>query len=199
MGKQEAEWSNRFSIFWLKKHGYLPAGGGWGSGGITWTWGASDNKSSMGFTVATNNQDISGNGNYVELRYTRTDRWTQEKEAFEYKVELTTTPCNYGGARYWFRCPLVRNGHYCGRRVGVLYNVGKYFGCRKCGDIAYSAQMKGGKYRGRSVTESDVERLEKEIKRNVYNGRLTRKYRRLIRMKAALADDWIMMARCFSR
>jgi hypothetical protein len=44
-----------------------------------------------------------------------------------------------------------------------------------------------------------VERLEKEIKRNVYNGRLTRKYRRLIRMKAALADDWIMMARCFSR
>lgn len=193
MARQEAEWSNSLSIFWLKKHGYLPAGGGWRSGGITWTYGLSDNKSSMGFSVSINPQESSGINNYVELRYIHTNRWTDEKENFKYKVELTTTPCNYGGVRYWFICPLTKNGHYCGRRVGVLYGVGKYFGCRKCGEIAYSAQMRGGKFRYHTVTLPDIERLENEIKRYYYNGKPTRKYRRLLKLKAVSDSDWIMM------
>ena len=32
-------------------------------------------------------------------------------------VLLETTPCHYGGNRYWFRCPAKE----CGRRVAVLY------------------------------------------------------------------------------
>ena len=188
MAKQEAEWSNSLRIFWLKKHGYLD--GGWRYGGIKWTYGLGGNESSIGFTVTTNRDE---NDN-IRLRYTHTSQWTGEKEDMDYRVELATTPCNYGGKRYWFICPLTKNGKYCGRRVGVLFSIGKWFGCRYCGDIAYAAQMKGGKYRGCSVTLPDIERAENEVKRYYYKGKPTRRYRRVIRMNEKLNQDFIMMA-----
>lgn len=48
-------------------------------------------------------------------------------------VSLTWTPCNYGGARPWFRCPR------CGRRVAILY-AGGIFACRHCFRLAYPCQ-----------------------------------------------------------
>ena len=56
-----------------------------------------------------------------------------------YRVELTTTPCNFAGKRYWFICPLVVDGIPCRRRVGKLYlPPGEiYFGCRKCYNLTY--------------------------------------------------------------
>src|SRR3989344_3872940 len=108
MAKQEAEWSNKLSIFWLKKNGYLRAGGGWCSGGIKWAYGISGNESSIGFTVTTNESEADN----IRLQYTHTNRWTGEKESMDYRIELTTTSCNYGGKRYWFICPLTKNGKY---------------------------------------------------------------------------------------
>lgn len=187
MAKQKAEWSNSLSIFWLKKHGYLD--GGWRYGGIKWTYGMSGNESSIGFNV-----NIGGNeGNYIRLQYTHTDKWSGEKESLDYKIRLTTTPCNYGGVRYWFICPLSKNGQYCGRRVEVVYSIGKWFGCRHCGDICYAAQLKGGKFRGCSVSYPDIEKAEQEVKRKYYNGRMTRKYRRVIRMNEKLNYDLVKM------
>ena len=187
MAKQEAEWSNSLSIFWLKKHGYLD--GGWRYGGIKWTYGMSGNESSIGFNV-----NIGGDeGDYIKLQYTHTDRWSDKKESLDYKIRLTTTPCNYGGVRYWFICPLSKNGQYCGRRVGVIYSIGKWFGCRHCGDICYAAQLRGGKFRGCSVSYPDIEKAEQEVKRKYYNGRMTRKYRRVIRMNEKLNYDLVKM------
>jgi len=48
-------------------------------------------------------------------------------------IHFTSTPCNFGGQRKWFRCPL------CGCRVAVLYLLGKEFGCRKCHDLTYDS------------------------------------------------------------
>ncbi len=63
------------------------------------------------------------------------------------KIELVSTPCYYGGHRWWFICPLVVNGNVCGRRVGVLYlGDGEYFGCMHCYDLAYLCQKESGKY-----------------------------------------------------
>lgn len=187
MTKQEAEWSNSLSIFWLKKHGYLD--GGWRYGGIKWTYGLSGNESSIGFNV-----NIGGDeGNYIKLQYTHTDKWSGKKENLDYKIRLTTTPCNYGGVRYWFVCPLSKNGQYCGRRVGVIYSIGKWFGCRHCGDICYANQLRGGKFRGCSVSYPDIEKAEQEVKRKYYNGRMTRKYRRVIRMNEKLNNDLVRM------
>lgn len=187
MAKQEAEWSNRLSVNFLKKHGYLESG--WRYGGIKWSYGMSGNESSIGFTV-----NMGGNeDDNIRLQYTHTSRETGEKESMDLKVGLATTPCNYGGKRYWFICPLTKNGRYCGRRVGVLFSIGKWFGCRHCGEIAYAAQMKGGKWRGSSVCLPDIEKAEKEVKRFYYRGRPTRKYRRVIRLNEKLNQSFMLM------
>lgn len=194
MSKAIAEQLNALSIFWLKKYGYLCKDYSQQSGGITWTYGYSDNKSSISFAVSRENWGTAEEGAYIQLRYTHTDYWTNKKEDMDYKVELTTTPCGYGGKRYWFICPLYKNGRYCGRRVGVLFSIGKWFGCRHCGEIAYSKQMEGGKFRWNGTSIPDIEKAEQEVKRYYYNGKPTRKYKRLIRLNEKFWRGFIIMA-----
>lgn len=80
----------------------------------------------------------------IELKYTVSTGFRSDtKENLCYRVELETTPCNYGGQRYWFTCPLTKNGVYCGRRVAKLYLPpgAKYFGCRHCHDLSYKSRQ----------------------------------------------------------
>lgn len=58
--------------------------------------------------------------------------WT----SVDYSIQLTRTPCRFGGERTWFLCP----GRDCGRRVAKLYCAGRYYVCRHCGNLAYSCQ-----------------------------------------------------------
>ena len=76
---------------------------------------------------------------YIQLSYTITNRLTNEKTPLDYPIQLTTTPCNFGGKRYWFICPLVVDGVPCGRRVAKLYLPpnSKYFGGRHCYNLTY--------------------------------------------------------------
>ena len=53
--------------------------------------------------------------------------------------------------------------------------------------------MRGGKYRWNGVSIPDIERAEKEVKRYYYNGKPTRKYRRLIRLNEKFNSGLIMM------
>jgi hypothetical protein len=128
------------------------------------------------------------------LKYTHTSRDTGEKEDMNFKVGLATTPCNYGGKRYWFICPLSKNGKYCGRRVGVLFCIGKWFGCRHCGEIAYAKQMEGGRFRWNGVSAPDVDRAKEEIKRYYYKGKPTRRYKRYLRLVDKFDESLMMMA-----
>ena len=194
MAKQEAEWSNRLSTAFLKKHGYLHKDYSQRSGSIKWTYGSSGNESSISFSVMRENWGTPQETAYMRLEYTQTSRDTGQKENMNYRVGLTTTYCHYGGKRYWFICPLSKNGKYCGRRIGTLFHIGKWFGCRHCGDIAYASQMSGGKYRGSSVCVPDVEKAEAEIKRYYYRGKPTRRYRRYLRMSEKLDRSFIIMA-----
>jgi len=124
---------------WLNKHGYFS---GFKSGGIEWKNSMGEVKSSIGLLVATGNQD--SESNYVEFNYTITKHYSSEQIKKNYKVYLTTTPCNYGGVRYWFVCPLMVNSRPCKRRIGKLYMApaGEYFGCRHCYDLTYQCQKK---------------------------------------------------------
>lgn len=63
-----------------------------------------------------------------------------EWEDVEEPIPLEESPCRYGGARPWFRCPGVRSGRWCGRRVGKLYLGQRYFVCRHCLRLVYSSQ-----------------------------------------------------------
>jgi hypothetical protein len=67
----------------------------------------------------------------------------EEKQDIDDPIRLSTTPCNYGGARRWFVCP----DHPFGKRVAVLYWGGKHFRCRHCCGLAYTSQREDRKYR----------------------------------------------------
>ncbi len=66
----------------------------------------------------------------------------------EQKIELIKHPCNYGGVRYWFLCPAVKDGVYCGNRVTKLFLPpgSKVFGCRACYDLTYRSCQESHKY-----------------------------------------------------
>ena len=55
-------------------------------------------------------------------------------KAHSYSIRLDKTPCNYGGYRYWFRCPS------CSKRVSVLYCAGTYV-CRHYIGANYHSQL----------------------------------------------------------
>ena len=59
-------------------------------------------------------------------------------------VELTYTHPNYGGQRWWFRCPLVRdNGKVCSKRIAKLWLPPgqRYFGCSECHELTYRSSL----------------------------------------------------------
>jgi len=127
---------------WLRRHGYFC---GYKSGGIKWTNAAGAVISSIGIAVSVDDELLSGK--YLRLTYTQTDVVGRDAREFDYKIELVTTPCHFGGVRYWFICPLVVNGRPCRRRVSTLYLPpnGEYFGCRHCHDLTYRSQKEHDK------------------------------------------------------
>lgn len=185
MARQQAEWSNALSVFSLKKYGYLEKGLDYKAGTMRWSYNGVS-KSSVSIAV----RKTQDGRMYLSLNYTHTSSWDGEKSYMDFDIELTTTPCNLGGVRYWFICPLSKRGVYCGRRVGVIYAIGKWFGCRHCGDIAYQSQFEGGKFRVGSVCEPDVEKAYYEIKRFHYKGKPTRRYKRYLRLRGKMDNSW---------
>lgn len=184
MSKSEADYLLTIDVPWLRKHGYFD---GYRSGGISWTRGGfigDENKSSIGITASILDDD-----NYVRLIYAQTDRHTGEKRNFDYKIPLTTTPCNFGGKRYWFICPWYKNGVYCGKRVGTLYKDGDYFACRHCYDLTYGSRKVNRRYKLFNLfrvldLKTRIEKLHKQIKRPFYKGKPTRKYQQLEKLQA---------------
>ena len=66
----------------------------------------------------------------------------------EQRIEIISWPCNYGGFRYYFACPAVVDGVYCGNRVTKLFipPAGSVFGCRDCYDLTYQSCQESHKY-----------------------------------------------------
>lgn len=60
----------------------------------------------------------------------RCDEWQDRQQ----QISVVRTPCNYGGYRRWFRCPV------CDRRCELLYLRSARFACRKCQLVAYASQ-----------------------------------------------------------
>ena len=56
----------------------------------------------------------------------------------EAQLDLTWTPCNYGGSRPWFLCP----GEGCDRRVAILYGPTAPPLCRLCRGLSYASQRR---------------------------------------------------------
>jgi len=103
----------------------------------------------------------------LRLYYTTT-RPSGEKVESDYRLDLETTPCNFGGVRWWFVCPLVKDGRPCRRRCGKLHKPfgALYFGCRACYDLTYTSCQESHKFdamfaalaEGSSYTAADMKR-----------------------------------------
>jgi hypothetical protein len=177
MGKNTCDGLRTISIYWLKKQGYLS--GNYMGGTITWTdrW---ENKNSIGISVYAGLSEIN-------LNYTNTSH-DGIKNEMNYNAQITSTPCYLGGKRYWFICPLVRSGVPCQRRVAILYQGGKYFGCRKCLNLAYESQQQKmskslgfcGKYLAIMFKSEDK---EAKLRTRFWKGQPTKRYARLLRLK----------------
>ncbi len=128
-------------------------------------------------------------GKEVNFWYTQTNRDTGEARELKYKVNLVTTPCNYGGERYWFVC----NG--CSRRVGTLHLLGrKPFLCRQCLNLSYESRNRSKyfrKYDGLYRVIDAAKELE-GLRVKFFKGRPTRQYLRLI---SKISDDSVFATR----
>ncbi len=182
--KTTVEQATQLSIFKLREFGLLR---GYAATTLTWTRRLSGRKSSIGIIVNVMDEP------YVKVNYTVTDRNTGEKTDYDYKINLTTTPCYFGGVRYWFICPLIKNGVYCGRRTGTLYlaSGGNYFGCRHCYDLSYESRNETRLGRWGQIgyvlkADRQIEELRGQIKRDFYAGKPTRKYRKLLKIQNRL-------------
>jgi hypothetical protein len=178
--KDTVEDCRSVSISFLKKQGYFSEPCCMSSR-VFWKNCYGEETGSIGIVVSTIEDE-----NFVRFYYTVTDRNSGEKTNYDYKVQLTTTPCNFGGVRYWFICPLSRNGVYCGRRVGKLYKApgASYFGCRHCYDLSYESRNEPRLARFGGIgfplkVERQYEDLYKQIKRWTYRGKPTKKAQKL--------------------
>lgn len=133
----------------------------------------------------------SQDGNYMQLDYKVRSGHSEEWKSMEYKVRMVTTPCHYGGSRWWFICPLAR----CNRRCRKLYCYSSYFVCHKCTGYWYDSQT-WTNYRFRAIKKQfDAEDYyEKYVKREFYDGKPTKRYSRFLRMYNSVTYDEIMAA-----
>lgn len=158
----------------LKKNGHLH--------GLIWgvmTWSRNGEETGrINIQSCVNEQE-----QYIRFTYTQTDRITGEKTDLDYKIPIITTPCHFGGFRYWFLCPWYANGVYCGRRIGVLYLGGKYFACRHCYNLTYNSRNLSGisKTIGQVISMPELDNLKDQVKRECYAGKMTRRYQRYLR------------------
>lgn len=84
---------------------------------------------------------------YIKLIHSADYPGTLDNTSLSCTVQLTSTSCYFGGFRYWFLCPMHKNGQVCGKRVKKLYKPHDkaYFGCRHCHNLTYRCQKEHDK------------------------------------------------------
>lgn len=175
MSKTEADDCKKIEIWWLLRD--IKEKGGYKY--TTVSWGENGSHGSISIEVSVNNSE-----KFARFIYTQTDRLSEEKKDFDYKVPIITTPCHLGGERYWFKCSLFKNGQHCGRRVGVLYKDGDWFGCRHCYELTYKSKNVNKGYKHYPMfrvleLRLEIDKLEEQSHRNTYRGKPTKKRVRL--------------------
>jgi len=164
--KATVEESCELTIFQLKKWGVLKAD--YTSTVVTWAMRNTGRETHVALEV-----NMTGEP-YARFTYPVIDR-EGNCTPYDSEASLITTPCNFGGVRYWFVCPV------CGRRVGGLYLApgDRYFMCRHCNNLSYHSRNESSPFAILGVTDRKIKKLRSKIRRWTWRGRPTRKVRRL--------------------
>jgi hypothetical protein len=113
-----------------------------GSGRLEWRTNEGEVKCSVGYEFR--QQPLPT----LTVIYSAIRQDTKDRQDFRYPIEMTPVPCRFGGLRYWFICPAVKNGVPCRQRVLKLYLPpgAVYFACRCCYELTYrSCQQHDGR------------------------------------------------------
>ncbi|MDD2564090.1 MAG: hypothetical protein PHU27_07745, partial [Salinivirgaceae bacterium] len=94
---------------------------------------------------------------------------------------LIKQQCNYGGYRLWFSCP------QCHCKSGKLYFFGKYFACRRCGDITYNSKninRKNSFYIPSNCINMDrrLRELQSKVTKKYYKNKLTKPFKKYLHL-----------------
>lgn len=162
--KKESDTLKRIDIRSLNQRGLFK---GWYQVDVTWAGRGGKNDFSTSVSFLPGRVEISLSYGFQNL-----------------SVPLLTTPCYFGGSRYWFACPFTKDSAPCSRRVAVLYLNGERFGCRHCHNLTYAsrnAKRYSELYPLTKTLELDrkIEALIPSIKRENYAGKPTKKQHRL--------------------
>lgn len=119
--------------------------------------------------------------------YDVTDRQSKA-DYFAYWVPFTSTPCYFGGKRWWFYCP----NNNCGRRCRILYQApgSGHFACRVCQKLTYQSQQEGITRAGALIKVL----LElPELQHQLYQTRSAKERKRLLKKVARICGsvEWL--------
>ncbi|MHC4329128.1 MAG: hypothetical protein ACYSWW_13525 [Planctomycetota bacterium] len=163
--KATVEESLDLNVAQLKKWGMLKAGRS--ATVVTWTSSQTGRESTVCVEVHIIDEA------HVSLKYVQIGQNGQQTDC-SHDIGLVTTPCNYGGVRYWFTCPT------CLERVAFIYLApgDNRFRCRLCNNLTYRSRNRD-KIEAWGHTSRQIEKLQSEIKRRTWRGMPTRNVRRL--------------------
>lgn len=158
--KETVEDTASLDILSMQKAGVFKKGRGhrW-----TCTWERGDEKgNSIAYWLEAVSRSNFGLALHFEYSHTP---YNGETQNLDYLVPVVPTPCNLGGVRWWYLCPLSN----CLKRCRILYLPygAEYFGCRKCHKLTYeSRQFHRNKFyeawlRPKKKIERFQEKLEK--------------------------------------
>lgn len=86
-------------------------------------------KDFIGFVIKDGEKEVVNaeiEGNYLVMT----------SEQLSYNIQFEKQSCNFGGFRFFFRCPVPS----CNRRMRKLYRYSTLFVCRKCLNLGYYSQ-----------------------------------------------------------
>lgn len=174
-------------IKFLMKHEYLTKEC-WKRGNVQWSRNGNP----------TGNIDIitsTGENPYIEFSYISTNRSTQEKKDYDYKRSLVSTPCHFGGIRWWFVCS------ECNCKCSTLYlDTADVFICRKCNNLAYDSQNQNRRGLWHQIGKVlDIDKRESmpqyRGRYQFYRGRPTRNFLRLEHSRDEIARSYQYLKR----
>ena len=181
--KATVEQCNSISVVKMKQWGFFEESFRSGS----FTWGNGQNKTRVEYSFSLPEKKL-------RLQYTFTSDPDDPRAEQDYTIHLSTTPCRYGGVRYWMHCPK------CQRRVWQLFFGGKYIIVWwECWNFTYSICNASGLERrmGKILCFPDIDEEFSKLKRRYYRGKKTKKYKRLLRHSDKIERAFFFLGKRF--
>lgn len=133
----------------------------------------------------------------LRFMYSVTNEESGARKDYNEILPVVSTPCNYGGKRWWFICSLAVNGRPCQRRCRIIYlsAISGHFGCRECHQLSYESRQRHREkfYEGVTRPDNVIENSLRKLARTTSVRAREKIWRRILRAQADMkkfAEDY---------